>query len=302
MSDPANNVIVQTKPPPLQFSLRSLFAITAWCALVAFLATLNIPAAVVFAPLSATALRKSQLRDYSSTVFWSLISIMGALFAICLFGMPSYAHESARIVQCKSNMHNIGLALHAYHEAHGHYPPAYIADANGKPMHSWRVLILPYLNQQPLFDAYRMDEPWDGPNNSKLQKWMPPVYRCPSDKPVTNCSSYLAVVGMETAWPNDQFVSNADFKNGDGAANTIQIVESSNSGINWMEPRDLDFKQIIQQVKNAQNPHLGSSHPHSDNVLLADGSIHWLEKDTSEKRLKALLTIRGGEKEPVELP
>ena len=97
----------------------------------------------------------------------------------------------------------MGVALLTYHDTYGSFPPAYIADDQGRPMHSWRVLILPYLEEKSLYDRYDFSEPWDGPDNSQLAAEMPKVYRCRSD----SCSlsptdtSYLAVVGDGTIWP-----------------------------------------------------------------------------------------------------
>src|SRR4051812_9073955 len=73
--------------------------------------------------------------------------------------------EASKRTQCKNNLKEIALALHNYHEAYGCFPPAYIADKDGRPMHSWRVLILPYLDEKPLYLKYRFDEPWNGPHN-----------------------------------------------------------------------------------------------------------------------------------------
>ena len=80
------------------------------------------------------------------------------------------AREAARRAQCSNNLKQIGLAFHNYHDSYGCLPPAYIPDGNGQPMHSWRVLILPFVEQSPLYDQYDFDEPWNGPNNSKLPR------------------------------------------------------------------------------------------------------------------------------------
>lgn len=90
---------------------------------------------------------------------------------------------------CQANLRAIGLALQAYHADHGCYPPAYMADASGRPLHSWRVLILPYLGEPELFRAYRFDEPWDGPNNARLATWMPELYQCPAHPRSTTCTA-----------------------------------------------------------------------------------------------------------------
>lgn len=69
------------------------------------------------------------------------------------------------------------MAVANYRSTFGGYPPAYIADCDGRPMHSWRVLILPFLEQQNLYAAYHFDEPWDGPNNRKLAGRIGQVFR-----------------------------------------------------------------------------------------------------------------------------
>src|SRR5262245_44252816 len=78
------------------------------------------------------------------------------------------AREAARRSNCKGELKQIGLALLNYREAYGCFPPPYVADASGRPMHSWRVLILPFIDHAALYREYRFDEPWDGPNNRKL--------------------------------------------------------------------------------------------------------------------------------------
>ena len=97
-------------------------------------------------------------------------------FAVCLIAtlqsllLPAVqaARESKRQMVCAQNLKQIGLAMHAYHQKYGSFPPAYIAGKDGKPKHSWRLLILPFLDQEDLYREYRFDEPWNGPHNSQL--------------------------------------------------------------------------------------------------------------------------------------
>lgn len=95
--------------------------------------------------------------------------LLGLLVIGCL-ALPAVgtAKPSVRRAGCLNNIKCITMALHEYAEDHGHFPPTFITDDTGKPMHSWRVLILPYLEESTLFAQYNFDEPWDGPNNSKL--------------------------------------------------------------------------------------------------------------------------------------
>lgn len=207
------------------------------------------------------------------------------------------AREAARQKQCRNNLKQISLALHNYHEAHGCFPPAYVADEDGRPTHSWRVLIRPYLDASPFYNQYRFDEPWDGPSNSQLiarERSAGGWQQCPSDHhddPFT--TDYLAVVGPGTAWNVDHPVSLDDMT--DGPSNTLLLVEVVGSGIHWAEPRDLILGQMAPTV-NAK-PGLGISSRHVDGAygLMADGSVVFLSDKLSPATIRGLLTIDGGE-------
>ena len=129
------------------------------------------------------------------------------VLGLMLYPAVEKAREAARRSGCKGGLFFLRFALDNYHEAYGCFPPPYIADAEGRPMHSWRVLILPFIDQAPLYNQYRFDEPWDGPNNRQLSVRIVSndysFYHCPSDRPSTGkldatMTSYVAVVGRET--------------------------------------------------------------------------------------------------------
>ena len=93
------------------------------------------------------------------------------------------------------------MAVANYHETYGCFPPAYVADRDGKPMHSWRVLILPFLEQQELYNAYNFAEPWNGPNNRKLAGRVGNIYlRSGLESDQIHTTSFVAVVGPQTMW------------------------------------------------------------------------------------------------------
>src|SRR5207248_2869881 len=100
------------------------------------------------------------------TTLMAAVLMIGGLVGVLGRAMLQ-AREEARASQCLC-IKQIGLALLNYHDTYGSFPPAYVADATGKPIHSWRVLILPFMEQSSLYNAYSMAEPWDGPNNRKL--------------------------------------------------------------------------------------------------------------------------------------
>ena len=201
---------------------------------------------------------------------------------------------------CSNNLHNLALALQNYHDVYGSFPPAYVADATGKPMHSWRVLILPFIEQKALYELYKFDEPWDGPNNSKLHGVSLPLYSCPAHTgkhPQTE-TSYVAVVGPRTVWPDEKTTRMSDIT--DGTGNTLLIVEAHNAGIHWMEPRDLDYVQMPMAINPLRGSGISSHHPTLAQAAFVDGSVRALSDNTPPATIRAVLTRNGREK--VELP
>jgi hypothetical protein len=184
------------------------------------------------------------------------------------------------------------LAVANYHDAEGRYPPPYVAGPDGRPWHSWRVLILPYLEHPDLYNEYRFDEPWDGPNNRKLADRMPPVYAFHGpDRPGNTTTNYLAVVGRETVWHASQPVTSADVPDGLGA--TILVVENNGAEVHWMAPRDLSLADLDLRMNSPR----GVSSPYEDPaVAMLDGSLHRLRPGLRSAALRALLTTRGGER------
>jgi hypothetical protein len=214
--------------------------------------------------------------------------------------MPTCAlpREAVHRSQCKNNLKQIGLALHNYHDKFGCFPPAFVADENGRPLHSWRVLILPFLDQSPLYNKYRFDEPWDGPNNSKLADTILPVYNCPSDdhsgtSSFSMTTNYVAIVGGETAWPESGATAFRDIR--DGTSNTLLVVEVANSGIHWIEPRDLHVVQMAPSINAKSGQGISSRHTGGAHGLIADGSVRYIRDILSAKDLRAWLTAHAGD-------
>lgn len=209
-----------------------------------------------------------------------------------------------RVGACRNNLKQIVIGLHNYHDVYGTLPPAYVTDISGKPIHSWRVLILPFVEHKTLYDRYRFDEPWDGPNNRQLLSEMPRVYECPASSGMRSqgMTDYLAVVGPHAAWLGktprslDQFL--------DGTDSTLLVVESHGSGVCWMQPTDLDADLMPKRINPPASAGISSPHTHpgrpSCHVAFADGSVRWLDENSTPQQIQALLTIDGGE--TVRLP
>ncbi len=221
--------------------------------------------------------------------------MIGAL-VVLLFPRSS-SRTSARRTICKNNLKQIGLALHSYHDHYGCFPPAYIADDRGRPMHSWRVLILPYLDWAPLYNKYRFDEPWDGPNNSKLSEKCPIVFQCPSDVEACDESlpwtSYVAVIGPRTCWPGAEPLRIGEVA--DGTSVTLHVVEVRTSGIHWMEPRDLHVTEMASSINPRTGQGISSAHEGGADVLLADGSVRFIDEKVRVETLNRLIERDDGE-------
>ena len=185
------------------------------------------------------------------------------------------------------------MAVANYHEQYKCYPPPFLADENGKPMHSWRVLLLPYLDRNDVYKQYRFDEPWDGPNNRLLADQMPAQYALHGcEKPGNVTTNYLRVVGDSTASPMGRTLRDSDIT--DGTASTLFIVENVDSRIHWMEPRDLDFNSMSFEIGQ---PNGVSSWLEPPAGLMLCGIVESIPIDTPSEVLKGLFTIAGNELE-----
>lgn len=165
--------------------------------------------------------------------------------------------------KCQSNLTSIAIAMHRYHEKYGSLPPAYLSDANGKPMHSWRVLILEFIDTL-LFEKYSFSEPWNGPSNSRLSPMMPSIFRCDAesgDGPSFK-TSYFVVVGTNTLFADDRTLR---FDECDRSlSDIVLVVEHHETRVNWMEPTDCREDEL---------PRLTASHRIGPFVCMADGTV-----------------------------
>ncbi|MBN2474106.1 MAG: DUF1559 domain-containing protein [Pirellulales bacterium] len=196
--------------------------------------------------------------------------------------------------ECADRLRQIGAAMHAYHAANGHFPPSHVADGDGKPQHSWRVLLLPFLGRQDLYDAYKFDEPWDSPANLAVARQMPEVYGCPEDPhAVDSQTSYAMLVGpgMISDGPTAHRIEDIH----DGLPLTILIVEAAGSGIPWTEPRDLSAEEISFRVNDGTDDGIRSYHPSGAHVLLGDGTVLLRRPEQDPQQARSMSTIAGGE-------
>jgi len=242
------------------------------------------------------------------------IRTLGIVF-VCIYIamaliMPanSAAREIARRMQCCNNLKQLALAMHNYHDVYKTFPPAYTVDESGKPLHSWRVLLLPFMYHQRLYDEIRLDEPWDSEHNRQFHSWVFSIYQCPADKysgvraflagrfpkiqrGELNCN-YSVVVGEQTIFPGSQPVKMSQIT--DGTSNTILIVERLYP-VCWMDPtHEITFDDACLGINaNVYGP--GSGHRGGCNAATADGWTGYISETIEPKTFKAMLTKAGGE-------
>lgn len=285
-------------PEPATFSLRGLFLFvtSAGVASIALRVADNgaerVGLAMFFVGVFLTFwfLVTGRLEAVSAAL---LLFVLGLFISMFLPAVMSGGGPRRRA--CPNNLKQIGLALLEYHALYGSFPPAFVADSNGKPLYSWRVLILPFLDQTNIRNAIRSDEAWNGANNAKWSQVVLTFFNCPDDPQfaggASNLTSYLAVVGPHTAWSGTKPRKSSDFKD---PSKTILLVEVANSGIHWAEPRDLYIGQMAPGINPKIGQGISSGHPNGTvNILFADGSIRSLPPTTDPKKLAEMLDLDG---------
>jgi type II secretory pathway pseudopilin PulG len=213
----------------------------------------------------------------------------GGIMIALLLPAVQAAREAARRAQSTNNMKQIGLALHNYHDANKKFPPAFTTTKDGKPGLSWRVLILPYVEEAELYRQFHLDEPWDSEHNKALAAKIPRVYVSPNYSGPPGKTNYLGIGGEKGVLGGKEGVSIA--KISDGTSNTVALVEASNeSAVEWTRPDVF--------VPDDANPAKGLTglRPGGFNALMTDGSARFLSEKTDPQTLKALFTYNGGEK------
>jgi type II secretory pathway pseudopilin PulG len=215
--------------------------------------------------------------------------IIAVLIALLLPSV-SRSREAPRRSQCKNNLKQIGLALHNYLDAYKTFPPAYTVDVNGKPLHSWRTLILPFLDQRALYESIDLSKPWDDPANEQARNTYLAAYSCPSTSgPKKEETTYLAVVCPGSCFRPGGGVRPADIT--DGTSNTLLVIEVPiDRAVPWMSPRDADEALILSIASDSHFAHTGGVHS-----ALCDGSVRFLSAQLPPATRRALITIAGGE-------
>jgi hypothetical protein len=269
---------------------------------------------------------------------WATTAQMRALPDILTLGRKPADSPAAlveqRLLLEKNNLLQIGLALHNFRSTMDHFPPAVVYGPDGKPWHSWRVLLLPYLEQMALAEEYDFSQPWNGPNNLKLLDKMPDVYRDPAQEgQKVRFAHYAALVGawqgpaggpeIHTAFPPSGHRMKAGAKDlgglfadgfepgssteadiSDGLDWTIGIATvTPERKIPWTKPEDIvvtaDFPGLGKPGGIAAPYPTGADlkGPRAAPVLKMDGTVTFLLDTIDPKDLRGL-TSRDGRRAP----
>lgn len=215
---------------------------------------------------------------------------IGVLLIGFLLPAVRNARPAAYRAQCSNNLKQLALALHAYESAYHALPPAYTVDANGKPLHSWRILILPYLEQQPLYDTIDLSKSWDDPVNAAAYKTKLSVFHCPSATCPEDHTTYLAIVAPSGCFHHTEPRQLAEIS--DGLPETLMVIEvSPEQSVHWMSPVDADESLVLGLV-----PESKLAHPAGMNVAFCDGSVKFLRADVPAEARRALISIAGNDR------
>jgi len=217
-----------------------------------------------------------------------LATLLICLWLALMWPAVQGAREAAQRMQCRNHLKQLGLAMHSYRETNGHLPAAASYDAGGKKLLSWRVHILPYLEEGALYKQFHLDEPWDSEHNRKLIDKMPATYTCPStDLRQEGMTTYLAPLGDQTVFSGKEGITFQEIT--DGTSNTILLVEAdSEHAVIWTKPDDLEI-----DLENPKDWMSGQDRI-AFHAVFCDGSVHTLSKGIDAKVLGAMFTRNDG--------
>jgi type II secretory pathway pseudopilin PulG len=217
-------------------------------------------------------------------VVGGMVLVCGGVGVALLLPALQYSREAARQMQSTNNMKQIMLAMHQYHDVHKEFPPAVVKDADGQPLYSGLVLLLPYLEQQPLSDRFQKDKAWNSPENMSLSNVTLPMLTDPSNPDNTpGRTDYLLISGPGSALEDTPGMKHGLDKITDGTSNTIVLMEVKGK-TSWAAPSTWDL-----------NKPFDGSHPQVVLVGFADGSVKAINRNIDPQTLRRLVERSDGQ-------
>ena len=299
--------------PPFQFTLRTLLLL--FVVLGSSLAVFREAAVVVYPVVLGLALLVNRFRAVAAHLVSILVGLVLLIWVLWLLPQIGAPREGGRRSACINKLYRIiGQALQDYHRANGCFPPLYLADTNGRPLHSWRTLLLPYLGYDDVYKSLDLTKPWDSPENAPVLAIHPREFFCGSDPssrtPGTRQTNYLAVVGSNTAWSGDRPKKLSDF--GKDASSTIMVIEVAGTGVDWAQPKDFSLDALMATGDNAPALPVFSRHGREEGffftddrrtgvcALMANGDFEYLPTEAlTPEKLRKILQIGGCKHEAI---
>ena len=215
---------------------------------------------------------------------------IGLLLAFLLLPNMRSVGPAARRNACRYNLKQIAIALLSYESVYHALPPAYTVDANGKPLHSWRTMILPFLEERELYKTIDLSKPWDDPVNAEACKTMVAVYHCPADQSPLDHTTYLAIVAPNGCFRLTEPRHLSEIT--DGLSQTLMVIEApTDRAVPWMSPKDADEQLVLSIGPDSQLAHAGGV-----TVAFVDGRVGVLETDLPAAQRRAMISIVGNDK------
>lgn len=202
------------------------------------------------------------------------------------------AREAARRNSCLNNLKQIALGILNYETANGTLPPAYTVDAEGRRLHSWRTLILPYMEHATLYKTIDLSKPWDDPANAQARasERITSVYSCPSTSLAEGLTTYLAVVGTRGAFTGSAPRETAEVKR--NRSDVLTVIDApSDRAVHWMSPNDISTDDFLTFGPETKTNHVSV-------LFLAaflDGHTGSISMDLNADILRSTVTIDGEE-------
>jgi hypothetical protein len=213
-------------------------------------------------------------------------NVVGVVFfAAAGLGLLAAPITPEMLKQSRENLKDLALAIHTYHDLYGHFP-SNVLDKGGNALLSWRVHLLPFMEETPLFNQFKMNEPWDSANNKPLLEKMPKVFAPVRVKPAAGETYYLGFSGKATCFEPRNPVGLSKLV--DGTSLTALLVEAG-SGVPWTKPEDVPF----DAAKDL--PKLGGLFDGDFHMALADGSVVKVKKSFDPDIMKRIVTINDGQ-------
>jgi hypothetical protein len=250
--------------------------------------------------------RETSARKPAVPLKYTVAIACGVVVLLALVGVWRSAAGAARERQWRNNQDVVAQAIKNYRSDRGNFPPASVLDENGQPMHSWRVLLVPFIQQNLFYSHYDLDEPWNGPHNQRLLQgyvdvdgagdkeiddvtdvrysYLHPAYSLYED----NFHTDLVMVVDPNRTPTRNTGSDRGRQVWLHAGDEVMFVGVPGSDIHWMEPRDMTPEELISLSKASKNSSKSSPHITDSFVVKQDETVQFFNEEETLERLQQM--------------